>query len=155
MSVWVIPSILTAGVSLFLAAMIFVKRKDGAHFSPLLLLMVVMIWIHGLNGIQEVFPAHLMTSKKLILIGEVMLPVMIGFVGFSLLHEFSANSVALGRGWWKIIAGGAALLAMVIVGTPDGFMQVNPEGEIVFRRPEGLMIWGFIVLASCVGIFQL
>ncbi|MGP0591460.1 ATP-binding protein [Nitrospira sp. T9] len=155
MSVWVIPSILTAGVSLFLATIIFVKRKDGAHFFPLLLLMAVMIWIHGLNGIQEVFPAHLIISKKLILIGEVMLPVMIGLVGFSLLHEFSANSVALGGGWWKIIACGAALLAMVIVGTPDGFMQVNPEGDIVFRRPEGLMIWGFIVLASCVGIFQL
>lgn len=155
MSVWVIPSILTAGVSLFLATIIFVKRKDGAHFFPLLLLMAVMIWIHGLNGIQEVFPAHLIISKKLILIGEVLLPVLIGFVGFSLLHEFSANSVALGRGWWKIIACGAALLAMVIVGTPDGFMHVNPEGEIVFRRPEGLAIWGFIVLASCVGIFQL
>ena len=155
MSVWAIPFILTAGVSLFLATIIFVKRKDGAHFFPLFLLMAVMIWIHGLNGIQEVFPAHLIISKKLILIGEVMLPVMIGLVGFSLLHEFSANSVALGRGWWKIIGCGAALLAMVIVGTPDGFMQVNPEGEIVFRQPEGLMIWGFIVLASFVGIFQL
>ncbi|HSF09441.1 MAG TPA: ATP-binding protein [Nitrospirales bacterium] len=155
MSVWAIPSILTAGLSLFLATVIFVKRKDGAHFSPLLLLMAVMIWVHGLNGIQEVFPAHLIISKKLILIGEVLLPVLIGFVGFSLLHEFSANSVALGKGWWKIIACGAALLAMVIVGTPDGFMQVNPEGEIVFRRPEGLAIWGFIVLASCVAIFQL
>lgn len=155
MSVWVIPSILTAGVSLFLATIIFKKRKDGLHFSPLLLLMAVMIWIHGLNGIQEVLPAHLIISKKLILIGEVILPVLIGFVGFSLLHEFSANSVALGRGWWKFIACGAALLAMVILGTPDGFMQINPEGEIVFRQPEGLAIWGFIVLASCMGIFQL
>ncbi|WNM57909.1 ATP-binding protein [Candidatus Nitrospira allomarina] len=155
MSVWVIPSILTAGVSLFLATIIFVKRKDGAYFSPLLLLMIVMIWIHGLNGILEVFPGHLIIYKKLIFIGEVLLPVLIGFVGFSLLHEFSANSLALGRGWWKIIACGAALLAMVIVGTPDGFMQVNPEGEIVFRQPEGLAIWGFIVLVSCVGIFQL
>jgi putative PEP-CTERM system histidine kinase len=155
MSVWVIPSILTAGVSLVLATIIFVKRKDGAHFFPLLLLMAVMVWIHGLNGIQEVFPSHLIISKKLILIGEVLLPVMIGYVGYSLLQEFSANSLALCRGWWMIIAGGAAFLAMLIIGIPDGFMQVNPEREIVFRRPEGLMIWGFIVLVSCMGIFQL
>ncbi|WP_342348982.1 ATP-binding protein [uncultured Nitrospira sp.] len=155
MSLWVIPSILTAGVSLFLATIILVKRKDGAHFYPLLLLMGGMLWIHGLNGIQEVFPAHLLISKKLILIGEVILPVMIGYVGYSLLEEFSANSLALGRGWWKIIGCGAALLAMLIVGIPDGFMQINPEKEIVFKRPEGLMIWGFIILASSVGIFQL
>lgn len=155
MSVWVIPSILTAGVSMVLATIIFVKRKDGAHFFPLLLLMGVMIWIHGLNGIQEVFPAHLLIFKKLILIGEVILPVMIGYVGYSLLQEFSENSLALGRGWWKMIAGGAALLAMLIVGISDGFMQINHEKEIVFKGPEGLMIWGFIGLASCVGIFQL
>lgn len=154
MSVWVIPSILTAGVSLFLATIIFVKRKDGSHFFPLLLLMVVMIWIHGLNGIQEVVPDHLIFLNKLILIGEVTLPVMIGYVGYSLLQEFSANSLALGKGWWKVIAGGAAFLAMLIMGIPDGFMQVNPEREIVFKSPEGLMVWGFIVLASCVAIFQ-
>ncbi|MDR4459483.1 MAG: ATP-binding protein [Nitrospirales bacterium] len=155
MSVWGIPSILTAGVSMFLATIIFVKRKDGPHFFPLFLLMAVMILIHGLNGIQDVFAVHLLISKKFIFIGEVILPVMIGYVGYSLLQEFSANSLALGGGWWKIIAGGAALLAMLIMAIPDGFMQVNPEGEIVFRTPEGLMIWGFIVLASCVGIFQL
>ncbi len=155
MSVWVVPSVLTAGVSIFLATIIFVRRKDGAHYFPLLLLMAVMIWIHGLNGIQEVFPDHLIFLKKLILIGEVTLPVMIGYVGYSLLQDFSANSLALGKGWWKIIAGGAASIAVLIMGIPDGFMQVNPDREIVFRRPEGLMIWGFIVLASCVGTFQL
>ncbi|GJL69586.1 MAG: histidine kinase [Nitrospirales bacterium] len=155
MSVWVIPSILTAGVSLFLATIILGKRKDGAHFFSLLLLMVVMVWIHGLNIIQEVWPAHLIISKKLILIGEIVLPVMIGYVGYSLLQEFSANSLALGKGWWKIIAGGAALLAIMIIGIPDGFMQVNSEREVVFKRPEGLMVWGFIVLVSCVAIFQL
>lgn len=155
MSVWVVPSVLTAGISLFLATIIFLKRKDRAHFFSFLLLLAVMIWIHGLNGIQEVVPNHLIFLKKLILIGEVTLPVMIGYVGFSLLQEFSANSLALGKGWWKVIAGGAALLVMLIMGIPDGFMQVNPEREIVFKRPEGLMVWGFIVLASCVAIFQL
>lgn len=155
MTVWVIPSILTTVGSLFLATIIFLKRKDGPHFFPLLGLMGIMIWIHGLNGIQELLPAHHLISKKLILIGEVILPVMIGYVGYSLLNEFSANSLALGGGWWKIIAGGATLLALLILGMPDGFMQVNPDREIVFRRPEGLMIWGFILLASCVGIFQL
>lgn len=155
MSVWVIPSVLTAGISLFLATIIILKRKDGVHFFSLFLLMVIMIWIHGLNGIREVVPDHLIFLKKLILIGEVTLPVTIGYVGYSLLQEFSANSLALSKGWWKVIAGGAAILAMLIIGIPDGFMQVNPEKEVVFKRPEGLMVWGFIVLASCVAIFQL
>ena len=155
MSVWVVPSILTAGTSVILATIIFWKRKDGAHFFPLLLLMAVMVWIHGLNGIQEVFPEHLIFWKKLILLGEVTLPVMIGYVGYSLLQKFSAHPLAFGSGWWKMIAGGAALFALVVMGIPNGFMQTTPEEQIVFRRPEGLMIWGFIVLASCVGLFQL
>ena len=155
MSVWVVPSVLTSGASVILAAIVLWKRKDGAQFFPLFLLMAVMVWIHGLNGMQEVFPEHLVFFKKLILLGELMLPVMIGYVGYSLLRNFSANPMAFGSGWWKMIAGGAALCSLLVMGIPDGFMQVNPEGDIVFRRPEGLTIWGFIVLASCIGLFQL
>jgi len=155
MSVWVVPSVLTSGASVILATIVLWKRKDGAQFFPLFLLMAVMVWIHGLNGMQEVFPEHLVFFKKLILLGELMLPVMIGYVGYSLLRNFSANPMAFGSGWWKMIAGGAALCSLLVMGIPDGFMQVNPEGDIVFRRPEGLTIWGFIVLASCIGLFQL
>ncbi|HNP30167.1 MAG TPA: PEP-CTERM system histidine kinase PrsK [Nitrospirales bacterium] len=155
MNVWVIPSVLTVLASICLATIILLKRNEGGHFFPLLLLMGAIVWIHGLNGIQEVFPDRLIIWKRLILLGEVTLPVLIGYVGYSLLRKFSANPMAFGSGLWKMIAGGAALLALLIMGLPDGFMQVNPEGEIVFRSPEGLMIWGFIVLASCVGLFQL
>ncbi|MDH5699622.1 MAG: PEP-CTERM system histidine kinase PrsK [Nitrospirota bacterium] len=155
MSVWVVPSVLTAGASILLATIIFWKRKDGVHFFALCLVMAVMGWIHGLNAIQEVFPEHLIVWKKLILVGELTLPVMIGYVGYSLLQNFSATPLAFGSGWWKMIAGGATLFVLLVMGIPDGFMRVNPEGEMVFTRPEGLMIWGFILLASCVGLFQL
>jgi len=76
-------------------------------------------------------------------------------VSYSLLKNFSSNPEALGSGWWRIIAGGGVILGMLVMGIPDGFMQVNLKGEIVFTRPEGLTLWGFILVASFISVFRL
>jgi hypothetical protein len=155
MSVWILPSFLCAGASLLLAAIFFLKRKDGPAFSPLILVMAVMTWIHGLNGISYIFQENPIIWKKLILLGELTLPVMVGYVGYSLFQNFSSNPGSFGSGWWRMIAGGAVILGILEMGISDGFMQVTLEGEIVFKRPEGLTIWGFILFASFIGVSRL
>ena len=152
---WIVPSFLSAGASLLLAAIFFWKRNDGPMFFPLILVMAVIGWIHGLNGLTDVFQGNPILWKKLILLGELTLPVVIGYASHSLLRKFSSNPEALGSGWWRIIAGGAVILGMLVVGIPDGFMQFNHEGDIVFERPEGLALWGFILLALFVGMSRL
>jgi hypothetical protein len=155
MSVWAFPSFLSAAASLILAAILFGKRKDGPVFFPFILVMAVMAWIHGLNGMSYVFQGNPIIWKKLILLGELTLPVMVGYVSHSLLQNFSSNPGALGSWWWRIMAGGAVILGMLVMGIPDGFMQVNHEGEIVFKRPEALAIWGFILFALFIGVSRL
>jgi len=155
MSVWVFPSFLSAGSALALAAILFFKRKDGPAFAPLILVMAVLAWIHGLNGMSDVFQGNPLLWKKLILLGEVTLPVMVGYVSYSLLQNFSSNPEALGSGWWRIIVGGAVILGVLVMGAPDGFMQINFEGEIVFKRAEGLTLWGFILFASFISVLRL
>ncbi len=155
MSVWAFPSFLSAAASLLLAAILFGKRNDGPVFFPFILVMAATAWIHGLNGMSYVFQDNPIIWKKLILLGEVTLPVMIGYVSHSLLQNFSSNPGNLGSWWWRIMAGGAVILGMLVMGIPDGFMQVNHEGEIVFKRPEGLAIWGFILFALFIGVSRL
>jgi putative PEP-CTERM system histidine kinase len=138
-----------------LAAIFFWKRKDGPIFYPLILVMAVIGWIHGLNGMSYVFQGNPILWKKLILLGELTLPVMIGYVSHSLLKNFSSNAGVIGSGWWRIIAGGSVILGMLVMGIPDGFMQLNHEGDIVFGRPEGLTIWGFILFALFIGMSRL
>ena len=128
MSIWVFPSFLSAGASLLLAAIFFWKRKDGPIFFPLILVMVVIGWIHGLNGMSDVFQGNPILWKKLIVLGELTLPVMIGYVSHSLLKNVSSHAGVLESGWWSMLAGGAVIVGMLVVGIPDGFMQLNHEG---------------------------
>jgi putative PEP-CTERM system histidine kinase len=155
MSVWAFPSFLSAAASLLLAAILFGRRKDGPVFPPFILLMAVMACIHGLNGMSAVFENNPIIWKKVLLLGEITLPVMIGYIGHSLSKNFSSNPGELGSWWLKGMAGGAVILGMLVMGTPDGFMQINHEEEIVFKRPEGLAIWGFILVAMCIGVSRL
>jgi putative PEP-CTERM system histidine kinase len=155
MSVWAFPSFLSAAASLILGAILFGRRNEGSVFPPFIPLMAAMAWIHGLNGMSAVFEDNPIIWKKLLLLGEITLPVMIGYVSLSLLQNFSSNPGDLGSWWWRIMAGGAVIVGMLVMGTPDGFMQINHEGEIVFKRLEGLAIWGFILVALCIGVSRL
>ena len=156
MNVWVFPSLLSAGTSLLLAAILYRKRKDGPAFIPLILVMFVTAWIHGLNATSMLIQENPIIWKQLILLGEIMLPVLIGYVSHSLLQTYSSNPEVLGRGWWwRIMAGGAAIFGMLVIARPDAFMQAGHEGAIVFKRPEGPVIWGFILCALFLGLSRL
>ena len=155
MSVWVLPSFFSSGTALILAAFFFWKRKDGPIFFSFIFVMAVMAWIHGLNGLSQVMEGNLIHWKKLIVLGELTLPVMVCSVTHSLVKHHSHNPGAFWSGWWRMMACGAAILGMLVMGIPDEFLQINLEGNIVFTRPVGWTLWGFILVALLIGVFQL
>lgn len=143
------------GACVLLAAILFRQRKTHSLCVPLLFVVTILAWIHGWNGMTLLFEDHSLFWKKLVLLGELILPVGIGYVCQVLLQKFSANPEDLGNKWWWIMAGGAALFTVFLMAIPDGFLQANQEGEIIFVRPEGLTVWGFILVAMFLVLFRL
>jgi putative PEP-CTERM system histidine kinase len=155
-SLWAFPSFFITGACVLLAAIIVWHRSTHSLFFPLLLVLAVLAWIHGLNAMSYLVERNPLIWKKLVLLGELTLPVAMGFMSHAWLRKFSSYSGDSGSGWWRIMmAGGAVLLGIRVLAIPDGFMQVNLEGEIVFSHPEGLTIWGFIVTAMFLVLFRL
>jgi putative PEP-CTERM system histidine kinase len=154
MSVWVLPFFLSAGISLFLGAMLFLKKNEGHIFFPLILVMVIIAWIHGLNGVSYFFQRNLVMWKTLILLGEVAFPVALGYVSQTFLQKTSPSGFT-GSGWWKIVGGGACILGVSVLVWPDRVMGLNSDGEIVFTRSAGLAFWSFILISLIIGLSQL
>ena len=155
MSMWVIPYFLSAGGALLLGGILFSKKANSPVFSPLILIMVLVAWIHGLNGMSGLFPEHLLIGKQFILFGEITFPVALGYVNYTFLQNLSPSSNQRTPKSILIIAAGAIILSMSLFAWPESVMQRIPNGEIVFSRPAGLGIWGFILLALVLGLSQL
>jgi putative PEP-CTERM system histidine kinase len=153
--VWGFPSFLAAGVALLLGAIFYWKRNDEPTFFPFVLVMAVVAWIHGWNGISVLIEHDPIMWMKLIVLGELVLPVMVGYVGYSLVQNYSSNPDGIGSGWWRIMAGGTVILGALVMHLPGGFMQVNHAGEIVFNRLGGVTLWGFITVALFLGMLRL
>lgn len=155
MNAWAFPSFFSAGMSLVLAVILFWKRNDSPLFSPLILVMGVVTWIQGLNGISAVFQGNPILWKQLILLGELTLPVVVGYASHSLLKSYFVDLGVPGSGWWRVMGAGVAILGALVLVFPDAFMRVHQGGEIVFEKPEGLTVWIFIVVASFIVLFRL
>jgi hypothetical protein len=80
MIMWVIPCFLSGGGALLLGAILYRKKANNPIFGPLTLVMVMVAWIHGLNGLIVLFPEYLLLGKQCILFGEVALPAGLGYV---------------------------------------------------------------------------
>ena len=115
MNLWAIPCILSMGLSVTLGCLLFLKRKDSPVFAPLILIMVVMAWIHGFNGLSYLQPAQLLLYKEMVLFGEVIFPVALGFVSQSFIKHISTKPSALETGFWKIMAAGALVFLLMLV----------------------------------------
>ncbi len=150
-----VPCFFSMGFSLLLGGILYYKRKDSPIFSPLILVMVVLTWIHGLNGISFFQQENLVFWKRLIVMGELTFPVVLGFVSQSLLKNISAKPDAYDWGYWRVVVGGAIILFFVFLIGQESVLQVNKHGEIVFYRPVGLAIWGFILISLVIGLSQL
>jgi len=155
MNIWVIPCFLSAGGALLLGGACFGKRAANPTFVSLALVLMVVAWIHGINGITPLFPEHFLAWKTLILFGELALPVALGYVTHTFLREISPGPAGINNIVWMVMVAGAGILGVSLVFWPEEIMQASSNGEILFARPAGLAIWGFILIALVIGLSQL
>ncbi len=155
MNMWVIPSFLSAGGALLLGAILYRKKADNPIFGPLAVVMVVLVWIQGLNGIIGVFPEFLLSGKRIILFGELAFPVALGYVTSTFLQHFSPTSISKNRNKFFLIGASALILCAWLLAWPESVLQLAPNGEIIFPQTVGWIMWGFILLALVIGLSQL
>ncbi len=154
MSMWVIPCFLSAGGAFLLGAILYTKKVDNPIFTPLSFVMGVLTWVHSLNGFITLFPEYLLMGKRGILLGELALPVSLGYVTLTFLRPLSPASNKRIYNKFVIIAVGAISLSFGVLAWPEIIFQQNPDGEVVFPRFVGWIMWGFILLALVVGLSQ-
>lgn len=155
MNMWVIPCFLSAGGALLLGGVLFSKRATNPIFVPLTLVLVAVAWIHGINGITVLFPEHFLILKKLILFGELALPVALGYVTHTFFREIAPRPAGINNIALLVMVAGAGILGVSLYAWPEGMMQASSNGGILFARPAGLAIWGFILIALVIGLSQL
>ena len=155
MSMWAIPCFLSAGGALILGGTLFWKKADSPVFFPLTLLMVVVAWVQGLNGLSLVFPQHLLLGKQLILFGELAFPVALGYVTSTFLFHLSSASIQQNRTKFFVMAGVAVFLCVWLFAWPESVMQLAASGGIVFPQVVGWTIWGFILIVVVIGLSEL
>ena len=112
MNMWVIPCFLSAGGALLLGAILYPKRADNPIFGPLVLVMLVLGWIHGLNGFLGVFPQYLFIGKQSILFGEFAFPLALSYVTSTFLQHFSPTSIQKNRNKFLFIGIGSIILSV-------------------------------------------
>ncbi len=155
MSMWVIPCFLSAGSALFLGAILYRKKSDNPIFVPLALVLVVLAWIQSLNGFIGIFPEYVLLWKRSILLGELVFPISLGYVTSTFLQHFSPTSIKKNRNKFFLIGVGALILCTWLLAWPESVLQLAQNGEIVFPRVVGWIMWGFILLALVIGLSQL
>jgi putative PEP-CTERM system histidine kinase len=134
---WVIPCFLSAGGALLLGV------------------MGVVAWIHGLNGLIVLFPEYLLLGKQCILFGELALPVGLGYVNSTFLQHLTPSLIQSTHKKFLLIGAGAISLSVWLLAWPESVIQQAPNGEIMFPRSVGSIIWGFILLVLVIGLSQL
>ena len=155
MNMWVFPSFLSAGGALFLGTLLYLRKASNPTFAPMALLMGVLFWIHGLNGIITVFPEHFFLGKQYILLGELVLPIGLSYVTSTFLRHLSPHSSQEHQSKFLLIGVGAIILGVWFLASPDSIIQQTSSKEIVFSPYVGRLIWGFILLALVIGLSQL
>ena len=153
---WVIPCFLSAGGALLLGGVLVRKKTANPIFVPLSLLMALVAWIHGINGVGLLVPEYLLTWKKLVLFGELFFPSTLAYVNYTFQRDIFSHSDADNHFLlWVLMTTGAVLSSIVLFLWSESMMRVTSNGEVVFARLAGIGLWGFILLALVVGLSQL
>jgi hypothetical protein len=155
MSIWVIPSFLSVGGALLLGGLLFGKRANNPIFVPLIVVMLVVAWTQGLNALSALFPESLLLAKQFILLGELAFPIGLGYVNYRFLQHLAPTFIDKTQKKFLLIGTGAIILSLWLAVWPESVLQQAPNGDIVFPRSVGWIMWGFILLALVVGLSQL
>ena len=155
---WTLPCFAGASGALLLALTLIWKKKsrEGYVLRAFTSVLVAIAWINLASGLAISNEEQALFWRQVSLIGELALPIAIYHVCLSLTEQLS-DSVDLSRLWrlraMILIACG---LGILVVGFPHLIMiSVPGSTEIVFQRPEGRLIWAFILITLVVGLSEL
>ena len=155
MSLWALPSFVSVLLATCLAVALILKRNTSASLGAKLLpVLGILVWIHGIYGIGVIGPTEVLWNKKLLLVGELLLPVTLGYVSLSFYSLFNDKPHYPSLWWWRIMGGIACFLVGVVLMVPTSVLQVNLHGEVIFIRPMGQIIWGVILISLVVALSQ-
>jgi len=156
MVVWTIPCFLSGGAALFLAALLFLRRKKGRVFPALLSMASVTVWIQLANGFSILFERQFVFWRQLSLIGEILWPVTMYLVALSFTKHLSLPFQQILVWRFRALLAVAVGLALFVIGFPHLVMTTGVEQEaVVFQRPWGRLIWGFILVGLILALSEL
>ncbi|MGB0911451.1 MAG: XrtA/PEP-CTERM system histidine kinase PrsK [Nitrospirales bacterium] len=153
--VWTIPCFLSGGAALVLAAFIIFRQKQGRVFFALFSVLTVTALIQFSIGLTILNERQLLLWRQVSLIGEIVLPVTLYLVAFSFMRHLSLpiQQVYLWR--YRTLLVLAIGIGTLVMTFPHVVMTlVVDEGVLVFERPWGRMIWGFILVGLVMALSE-
>ncbi len=154
--IWAIPSFLSGGAALVLAALIIFQRKRGSVFFAMLSLMSVTMWIQMVNGLSLLYESQILLWRQLSLIGEIVWPVTMYQVACSFTKYMSLSFQRMNVWRFRALLAIAVGLGLFVIGFPHVVITSGPESEsVMFQRPWGRLIWGFILVNLILALSEL
>ncbi|WP_447968744.1 XrtA/PEP-CTERM system histidine kinase PrsK [Nitrospira sp. M1] len=154
--IWTIPCFLSGGAALFLAALLLFRQNKGRVFLALLLMAAVTVWVQLTNGFSVLFEHQFVFWRQLSLLGEILWPVTIYLVALSFTKHLSLPFHQLYVWRFRALLAVAVGLGLFVAGFPHMVVSAGPEHEVVvFQRPWGRVIWGFILVSLILGLSEL
>ena len=154
--IWTIPSFLSGGAALLLAALIIFRGKRGSVFLSLLSMLIVTAWIQFANGLSLRYESHFLLWRQLSLIGEIVWPVAMYHVACSFTRHMVLPFQQINMWRFRALLAVAVGLAIFLTCFPHVVITVVSESDIlVFQRPWGRVIWGFILVGLVLALSEL
>ena len=154
--VWTIPCFLSGGAALSIAALIIFKRKRGGVYHGLLFVLCVTAWVQITNGLTVLWEEPFLLWRQVSLIGEIGLPITMCYVAISFKKQMNLSYEQIGLWRFRALLILAVGLGVFIISFPSTVMTVRPDSEIVvFERPWGRVIWGFILIGLVLALSEL
>ena len=150
-----LPSFLSLVLTLVLGVALCWKRRDAPLLFRLLPVMLVVAWIQGIHWYSSLDSGHAIWWQQLVLAGELAFPVALGYVSQSFYRFLDEDSLSKNQWWWRGMAGVALLLTAAVFVYPDRVVQETAQGEVIFLRQSGVVIWSYILISLVVGLSQM
>ncbi|GJL55432.1 MAG: histidine kinase [Nitrospirales bacterium] len=153
---WTIPCFLSGGAALYLAALLFFRQNRGRVYLALLLMALVTVWIQLTNGFSILFERQFVFWRQLSLLGEILWPVTVYLVALSFTTHLSLPFQQAHVCRFRMLLAVAIGFGLCVAGFPHLVLATGPEHElVVFQRPWGRVIWGFILVSLILGLSEL
>ncbi|MCA9473068.1 MAG: PEP-CTERM system histidine kinase PrsK [Nitrospirales bacterium] len=151
-----IPCFLSGGAALSLTALIIWQRKQGRVFLALLAMMAITAWVQITNGLSLILESQHLLWRQMSLLGEIFWPVAIYHVACSFTQHMSLVSQQTVVWRFRALLAVGVVISVFLLSFPDMVMTGGVERDsVVFHRPWGRMIWGFILVGLILALAEL